>query len=230
MKLFCHGEDVPDRPCCSLDSVNDARRVCEQLGIPHYVLNLETRSVTTSSRISSTSMRAGARRFPACAATRSRSSAISSRRLTRSTRSGSRPAITRASSTACCYRGRDDNKDQTYFLWGIDRAVLVADASAGRQTRRRPRLAHARTRWDWQSIAEKPESQEICFVPDGDYARILEQRLPVDAPALSRGPIMTSERRRRRRARGIRALHDRPAARSAGGIRASHVRRRDSSR
>src|SRR5678809_1136993 len=43
MKLFCHGEDVPDRPCCSLDSVNDARRVCEQLGIPHYVLNLETR-------------------------------------------------------------------------------------------------------------------------------------------------------------------------------------------
>ena len=43
MKLFCHGEDVPDRPCCSLDSVNDARRVCEQLGIPHYVLNLESR-------------------------------------------------------------------------------------------------------------------------------------------------------------------------------------------
>jgi tRNA-specific 2-thiouridylase len=41
-------------------------------------------------------------------------------------------------------------------------------------------------------IAEKPESQEICFVPDGDYARILEQRLPSDAPALSRGPILTS--------------------------------------
>jgi tRNA-specific 2-thiouridylase len=41
-------------------------------------------------------------------------------------------------------------------------------------------------------IAEKPESQEICFVPDGDYTRILEQRLPADAPALSRGPIMTS--------------------------------------
>jgi tRNA-specific 2-thiouridylase len=41
-------------------------------------------------------------------------------------------------------------------------------------------------------IAEKPESQEICFVPDGDYARILEQRLPADAPALARGPIVTS--------------------------------------
>ena len=43
MKLFCHGDDVPDRPCCSLDSINDARRVCEQLGVPHYVLNLEER-------------------------------------------------------------------------------------------------------------------------------------------------------------------------------------------
>src|ERR1043165_2901094 len=42
MKLFCHGEDLPDRPCCSLDSVNDARRICQQLGIPHYVLNLES--------------------------------------------------------------------------------------------------------------------------------------------------------------------------------------------
>ncbi|MGZ8471851.1 MAG: asparagine synthase-related protein, partial [Gemmatirosa sp.] len=43
MKLFCYGEEVPDRPCCSLDSIDDARRVCQQLGVPHYVLNLEDR-------------------------------------------------------------------------------------------------------------------------------------------------------------------------------------------
>jgi len=42
MKLFCHDGDLPDRPCCSLDSVNDARRVCQSLGVPHYVLNLES--------------------------------------------------------------------------------------------------------------------------------------------------------------------------------------------
>ena len=41
MKLYHDGADVPDRPCCSLDSVNDARRVCEHLGVPHYVLNMQ---------------------------------------------------------------------------------------------------------------------------------------------------------------------------------------------
>jgi tRNA-specific 2-thiouridylase len=88
-------------------------------------------------------------------------------------------------------RGVDDNKDQTYFLWGIDRSVLSrlilpVGGLDKAQTRAR---AHA---MGLEVIAEKPESQEICFVPDGDYARILEQRLPADAPALSRGPIVTS--------------------------------------
>jgi hypothetical protein len=43
MKLFCYGDSVPDRPCCSLDSINDARAVADALRIPHYVLNLEDR-------------------------------------------------------------------------------------------------------------------------------------------------------------------------------------------
>jgi tRNA-specific 2-thiouridylase len=40
--------------------------------------------------------------------------------------------------------------------------------------------------------AEKPESVEICFVPDGDYGAVLEQHLPSDAPALAPGPIVTT--------------------------------------
>src|SRR5213080_3667803 len=43
MKLFCYGDAVPDRPCCSLDSITDARLVAHKLGIPHYVLNFEDR-------------------------------------------------------------------------------------------------------------------------------------------------------------------------------------------
>src|SRR5439155_27194618 len=72
-------------------------------------------------------------------------------------------------------RGIDENKDQTYFLWGIDgavlsRMILPVGGLDKAQTRAR---AHA---MGLEVIAEKPESQEICFVPDGDYARILEQR------------------------------------------------------
>ncbi len=44
MKLFCYGDGpVPDRPCCSLDSIFDARAVADRIGIPHYTLNLEDR-------------------------------------------------------------------------------------------------------------------------------------------------------------------------------------------
>src|ERR1043166_6488015 len=43
MKLFCYGDSVPDRPCCSLASITDARLVAHKLGIPHYVLNFEDR-------------------------------------------------------------------------------------------------------------------------------------------------------------------------------------------
>src|SRR5258707_13489028 len=43
MKLFCYGDSVPDRPCCSLDSITDAKLVAHRLGIPHYGLNLEDR-------------------------------------------------------------------------------------------------------------------------------------------------------------------------------------------
>jgi len=89
------------------------------------------------------------------------------------------------------HRGIDANKDQTYFLWGIDRDVLSRMLlPVGELDKPRTRArAHA---MGLELIAEKPESQEICFVPDGDYMRILECRLPANAPALQTGPIMTS--------------------------------------
>lgn len=191
MKLFCHGEDVPDRPCCSLDSVNDARRVCEQLGIPHYVLNLETRFghdvvddfVEEYSR--------GRTPIPCVRC----NTFTKFRDFLRKADAIDAPWVATGHYARIqggeLYRGLDENKDQTYFLWGIDRAVLSRLMlpvggldKAGTRAR-----AHA---MGLEVIAEKAESQEICFVPDGDYARILEQRLPMDAPALSHGPIVTA--------------------------------------
>jgi tRNA-specific 2-thiouridylase len=191
MKLFCHGEDVPDRPCCSLDSVNDARRVCEQLGIPHYVLNLESRFghdvvenfVEEYARGRTPIPCVRCNTFTKFRDFLKKADAIDARWIA----TGHYARVVDGQ----LHRGVDENKDQTYFLWGIDRGVLsrmilpVGDLDKP-QTRAR---AHA---MGLEVIAEKPESQEICFVPDGDYARILEQRLPSDAPALARGPIVTS--------------------------------------
>src|SRR5438132_201423 len=191
MKLFCHGEDVPDRPCCSLDSVNDARRVCEQLGIPHYVLNLESRFghdvvdnfVDEYSRGRTPIPCVRCNTFTKFRDFLKKADAIDAQWIA----TGHYARVV----TGELRRGADENKDQTYFLWGIDRAVLSrmilpVGGLDKAQTRAR---AHA---MGLEVIAEKPESQEICFVPDGDYARILEQRLPHDAPALAHGPIITS--------------------------------------
>lgn len=191
MKLFCHGEDVPDRPCCSLDSVNDARRVCEQLGIPHYVLNLETRFghdvvenfVDEYARGRTPIPCVRCNTFTKFRDFLKKADAIDARWIA----TGHYARIVDGE----LWRGVDENKDQTYFLWGIDRGALrrmILPVGGLDKTRTRER-AHA---MGLEVIAEKPESQEICFVPDGDYVRILEQRLGRDAPALSRGPILSS--------------------------------------
>ncbi len=191
MKLFCHGEDLPDRPCCSLDSVNDARRVCEQLGVPHYVLNLETRFghdvldnfVAEYSRGRTPIPCVRCNTFTKFRDFLKKADAIDARWVA----TGHYARVVDSQ----LHRGVDENKDQTYFLWGIDRTVLSrlilpVGSLDKAQTRAR---AHA---MGLEVVAEKPESQEICFVPDGDYVRVLEQRLAAGAPALSRGPIVTS--------------------------------------
>ena len=191
MKLFCHGTDVPDRPCCSLDSVNDARRVCEQLGIPHYVLNLESRFghdvvdnfVDEYARGRTPIPCVRCNTFTKFRDFLQKADGIDARWIA----TGHYARVVNGE----LHRGVDANKDQTYFLWGIDRDVLqrmllpVGDLDKP-QTRAR---AHS---MGLDVIAEKPESQEICFVPDGDYMRILQSRLPASAPALQPGPIVTS--------------------------------------
>src|SRR6185312_8889221 len=88
------------------------------------------------------------------------------------------------------FRGRDRDKDQSYFLWGIDRAVVARMLTpVGRLSKDQTR-DYAR-RLDL-TTADKEESVEICFVPDNDYAAVLERHLPADAPALAPGPLVTT--------------------------------------
>ena len=191
MKLFHDGGDVPDRPCCSLDSVNDARRVAESLGIPHYVLNLQDQFGHDVLADFVAEYAAGRTPIPCVRC---------------NTFTKFRDLLHKADAIDASYiatghyarvadgrllRGRDDAKDQTYFLWGIDRAVLDRMLlPVGEMTKAETR---AMARELGLLTAEKTESQEICFVPDGDYVKVLERELPADAPALTPGPIMTSD-------------------------------------
>lgn len=191
MKLFCHGDDLPDRPCCSLDSVNDARRVCQQLGIPHYVLNLESafgRDVVDDFVNEYASGRTPIPCVRCNTFTKFRDLLVKADAIDAKWIATGHYARTIDGEL---WRGVDHSKDQTYFLWGIDRSVLQRMIlPVGSQTKAETRaVAH---RLGLELIAEKVESQDICFVPDGDHTKIIRQRLGADAPSLSRGPFVLS--------------------------------------
>src|SRR6185437_12271649 len=88
------------------------------------------------------------------------------------------------------YRGRDLNKDQSYFLWGIDRSVVARMLTPVGELSKAETRAYARRLG--LTTADKEESVEICFVPNYDYVSVLERHLPADAPALVPGPLVTS--------------------------------------
>jgi tRNA-specific 2-thiouridylase len=191
MKLFCYGDDVPDRPCCSLDSINDARRVCQQLGVPHYVLNLESafgrdvigNFVDEYARGRTPIPCVRCNTFTKFRDLLHKADAIDARWIA----TGHYARVV----DGALHRALDLRKDQSYFLWGIDRDVvrrmlLPVGSRSKAETRA---VAH---RLGLEVVAEKVESQDICFVPDGDHTKILRKHLGPDAAALSAGPFLLS--------------------------------------
>jgi tRNA-uridine 2-sulfurtransferase len=174
-----HG--IPDAPragrCCSLDDVYDARRVAEHLGIPYYVVNQEARFEQDVVRPFVSEYLHGRTPIP-CSLCNNHLKfdqlLLTARSIGAERIATGHYAINEydpARNRWVLKRPVDRAKDQTYFLFGLTQAQLARTLfPLGHMTKPEVRAA---ARSAGLALAEKPDSQEICFIPGGDYKQFL---------------------------------------------------------
>jgi len=167
--------------CCSLDDVYDARRVAQQIGVPYYVVNHEERFERDVVRPFVEEYLSGRTPIP-CSLCNNHlkfdqlltvARQIGAERI--ATGHYARVAYDDARDCWLLKRPRDLSKDQTYFLFGLTQEQLSRTLfPLGELTK--PEVREL-ARKHGLAIAEKPDSQEICFVPGGDYKRFIDAYL-----------------------------------------------------
>jgi len=187
--------------CCSLDDAYDARRVAAHLGLPFYVVNFERRFEADVVRPFVASYLAGETPIPCtlCNNTVKFDQLLATARQIGAERLATghyaRVRTDPATGRRELLRARDTAKDQSYFLFGLTQEQLAAtEFPLGEMTKEEVRAA-ARVRR--LPVADKPESQEICFVPSGNYVRFLESYLAEQGSGLpaAKGEIVSTDER-----------------------------------
>ena len=177
--------------CCSPATVDDARQVARRLGIPYYLLNSEVEFDRTVISDFAREYEAGRTPVPCTVCNRDVKfgSLLARARAwdAAAVATGHYARITRDAVTGrhLLWRGADGQKDQSDFLWPLSQSQLGAarfpvGGLSKPEVRERARALGLVT-------ADKPESQEICFIPDDDYRGFLRRRIP---QAFRQGPIV----------------------------------------
>jgi tRNA-specific 2-thiouridylase len=179
--LLAGNAEGHDGGCCSIDDFQDARRVAEQLDIPYYVLNLKETFRSKVIDVFTAEYLRGRTPNPCLLCNRDLKFDLLWQRAREldahcvATGHYARVEYNTAHEQYQLLRAVDQRKDQSYFLFTLSQAQLARTLfPVGHLTkdevREKARALDLR-------VAEKPESQDICFVPDGNYARFIEQRL-----------------------------------------------------
>jgi tRNA-uridine 2-sulfurtransferase len=167
--------------CCSHDDFEDARRVSERMGFPFYVVDLRADFGARVIGNFVSEYLAGRTPNPCVMCNReikfdrlwSRARALDADYIA----TGHYARVSRDDSGRYhLWRAADSSKDQSYFLFTLGQAELSRTLFPLGEMRKTE--VRARARALGLANADKPESQEICFVPDGDYARFVERLAP----------------------------------------------------
>jgi tRNA-specific 2-thiouridylase len=180
MQLYDQTGDQSFGRCCTLDDLHDARRVAATAGFPHYILNFERQFQETVVSNFVREYAAGRTPLP-CA--HCNSDLKFSTLLDRAQGFGAAHVATghyaqveQRGSRWLLKRSADPDKDQSYFLFSLTQDQLAcAVFPVGTLTK--PEVREQARRLGL-TVADKPDSQEICFVPDDDYASFVARQAP----------------------------------------------------
>ncbi len=181
LQLYDHGQALGRKgACCAGQDIHDARRVADTLGIPHYVLDYESRFKEQVIEDFADTYLAGETPIPCV---RCNQTVKFSDLLGKARELGADALVTGHYARRLeghrgpeLHRALDDAKDQSYFLFSTTREQLdYLRFPLGEMDKAETRVHAERLRLP---VAMKPESQDICFVPGGSYAAIVEKLRP----------------------------------------------------
>jgi tRNA-specific 2-thiouridylase len=182
MQLYDQGKVVGNtRTCCAGRDIHDARRVAEILGVPHYVVDYEQNFRAEVMEPFADSYIRGETPIPCVSCNQT----VKARDLVKVARDLGAVALAtghyvrrrETSDGPIMLRGADERRDQSYFLFATTREQLgfLRFPLGGMMSKDETRAIAAR---HGLPVAGKPDSQDICFVPGGDYASVVEKLRP----------------------------------------------------